>query len=182
MCSNFNWTLYFVISPYVKVLSFCHLFLSLCTNFFAFVINDHKGSILDRLRLSMSINRVRIIFPNWIQSRMLAKHITRFDPRTSFFTPHFKGYLDHVELNTYSSLSRSNTRFTSPQTCYMLPLDQVKHRSNSGTIQASNLFDFHEWAHRIWGMTRYTKHVLSKGCMPCQSTFTLDCSKERHVI
>ena len=34
--------------------------------FFPFVINDHKGSILDRLRLSMSINGVRIIFPNLV--------------------------------------------------------------------------------------------------------------------
>ena len=30
----------------------------------------------------------------------------------------------------------------------MLPLDKVKHRSNSGTIQASNSFDFHEWAYK----------------------------------
>jgi hypothetical protein len=42
-----------------------------------------------------------------------------------------KGYLDNV-LNTFSSFSRSNTRFTSPQTSYMLPLDHIKHRSNSG--------------------------------------------------
>ena len=73
--------------------------------------------------------------------------------------------LYHVELNTYSSFSRSNTRFTSPQTCHILPLDQVKHRSNSGTIQALNLFDFHEWAYKIWGMTRCTTHVLRKECM-----------------
>ena len=62
----------------------------------------------------------------------------------SFFTPHFKGYLDNVELNTYSSFSRLNATFTSPQTCHMLPLDQVNHISDSGTIQASNPFDFHE--------------------------------------
>ena len=43
--------------------------------------------------------------------------------------------LYHVELNTYSTFSRLNTRFTSPQTCHMLPLDHVKHKSNSGTIQ-----------------------------------------------
>ena len=29
----------------------------------------------------------------------------------------------------------------------MLPLDHFKHTSNSGTIQASNSFDFHEWAY-----------------------------------
>ena len=62
----------------------------------------------------------------------------------SFFTPHFKGYLDNIELNTYSSFSRSNTRFTSPQVCHMLPLDQIKHRSNSGTIQISKSFDFRD--------------------------------------
>ena len=45
-------------------------------NYFSpFVINDHKGSILDRLRLSMSINGVMIIFPNLVQSRTLAKDI-----------------------------------------------------------------------------------------------------------
>ena len=59
------------LSPYVKVLplSLISLFLS------PFVINDHKGSILDRLRLSMSINGVRIIFPNLVQSIILAKDI-----------------------------------------------------------------------------------------------------------
>jgi hypothetical protein len=78
----------------------------------------------------------------------------------------FQGFiLYHVKLNTYSSFSRLNTRFTSPQTCHMLPLDQFKHRSNSGTIQASNSFYFHEWAYKTWGMTRYTKHILSKRCM-----------------
>ena len=60
------------------------------------------------------------------------RYLTRFDPMTSFFTPHSKGYLDNVELNSLNSFSRLNTRFTSPQTCHMLPLDQVKHRSNSG--------------------------------------------------
>ena len=30
----------------------------------------------------------------------------------------------------------------------MLPLDHIKHRSNSGTTQASNSFDFHEWAYK----------------------------------
>ena len=72
------------------------------------------------------------------------RYLTQFDPRTSFFTPRFKGYLDHVELNTYSSFSISNTRFRSPQTCHILPLNQVKHRGNRGTIQASTSFDFHE--------------------------------------
>ena len=64
----------------------------------------------------------------------------------------------------------------------MPSLDQIKHRSNSDTIQASNSFDFHEWAYKTWEMTRCTKQVLRKGCMPCQSIFILDCSKERHVI
>jgi hypothetical protein len=48
-------------------------------------------------------------------------------------------------LESYNSnFLRSNTRLISPQTCHMLPLDQVKHRSYSGTIQALNSFDFHE--------------------------------------
>ena len=63
VCSNFNWSPYFHISPYVKVLPLCHRF-TIFMQFLPFVINDQKGSILDRLRLSMSINGVRIIFPN----------------------------------------------------------------------------------------------------------------------
>ena len=50
----------------------------------------------------------------------------------------------------------------------MLPLDHFKHRSNSGTIQASNSFDFYEWAYKTWGMTRCIKQVLSKGWMTYQ--------------
>ena len=44
----------------------------------------------------------------------------------------------------------------------MLPLDQNKHRSNSGTIQSSKSFIFREWAYSMWKMSRCTKHVLSK--------------------
>jgi hypothetical protein len=36
----------------------------------------------------------------------------------------YKGYLDHVELHIMSLFTRFNTRFASPQTCHMLPLDQ----------------------------------------------------------
>ena len=32
----------------------------------------------------------------------------------------------------------------------MLPLDHFKHTSNSGTIQASNSFDFHEWLDALY--------------------------------
>ena len=63
------------LSSYVKVLPLCHLITIFVHYFSPFVINDHKGSILDRLRLSMSINRVRINFPNFVQSRTLAKVI-----------------------------------------------------------------------------------------------------------
>jgi hypothetical protein len=132
VCSNFNWSPYFVI-----FLPLCHLFTIFVHYFSLFIINDYKGSILDSLRLSMSINGGENHFPK-IGSiyNSCQRYFTRFDPRTSFFTPPIRVILYHVELNTYSSFSRSNTRFTSPQTCYMLPLDQVKHRSNSGTIQA----------------------------------------------
>jgi hypothetical protein len=78
--------------------------------------------------------------------------------------------MHHVELNTYSSFSRLNSRFTRPQTCHMLPLDHFKHTSNSGTIQASNSFDFHKWASDMMGLTRCTKQVLSNGWMTYQST------------
>ena len=54
------------LSPYVKVLPLCHLTLSLC-NFSPFVINDHKCSILDRLRLSMS----KIFNSVWSKDKLL---------------------------------------------------------------------------------------------------------------
>ena len=57
-------------------------------------------------------------FPNLVQSRLLRVH----------FLDQTLGLQAH-------------------KTCHMLPLDQIKHRSNSGTIQASNSFDFHEWAY-----------------------------------
>jgi hypothetical protein len=88
---------------------------------------------------------VRIIFPILVQSRLLAKDIELglIQGQASSYLQ-MRVIMHHVELNTYISLSRSNTRFTSPQTCHMLPLDHFKHTSNSGTIQASNSFDFHE--------------------------------------
>ena len=42
------------------------------------------------------------------------------------------------------AVDRKSCSVTSPQTCHMLPLHHFKHTSNSGTIQASNSFDFHE--------------------------------------
>ena len=52
----------------------------------------------------------------------------------------------------------------------MLPLDHIKHRSNSGTIQASSSFSFHEWAYKHEGMTRCTKYVLSIGHLDAWSS------------
>ena len=75
VCSNFNWYPYFQSSPPMSKFSpFVIFSLSLC-NFSPFVINDHKGLILHRLILSMSINGVRIIFLYLVQSRTLAKDI-----------------------------------------------------------------------------------------------------------
>ena len=62
----------------------------------------------------------------------------------------------------------------------MLPLDHFNNRGNSGTIQALNPFDFHEWAWDMIGMTRYTKQVLSNGWMTCQSI--LPCFARRRVM
>jgi hypothetical protein len=52
----------FIFSPYVKVLPLCHIFLIFVYYFSPFIINDNKGSILDRLRLLMSINGVIFLF------------------------------------------------------------------------------------------------------------------------
>jgi hypothetical protein len=85
------------------------------------------------------------LMTNLVQSRSLAKDI-QLGLIQGQASSHLqmRVIMHHVELNTYSLFSRSNTRFTSPQTCHMLPLDHIKHGSNSGTIQASNSFDFHE--------------------------------------
>ena len=73
---NFNWSPSFVISlPLCQILPLCCLFTIFVHYFSPFVINDHKGLILNRLRLSISINGVRIISPNLVQSRSLAKDI-----------------------------------------------------------------------------------------------------------
>ena len=53
----------------------CYLFTIFVHYFSPFVINDLKGLILNRQRLSISINGVRIIFPNLVQSRSFAKDI-----------------------------------------------------------------------------------------------------------
>lgn len=45
-------------------------------------------------------------------------------------------------LNTYGHAYDLNTRFASPQTCHMPPLDQYIIESNSGAIHASKTFDF----------------------------------------
>ena len=56
---------------------FLPLFLFLLLSLFLspFVINDHKGLNYRQVGLSMPINRVMIIFPNLVQSRILAKDI-----------------------------------------------------------------------------------------------------------
>ena len=84
-------------------------------------------------------------FPNLVQSRSFAKDI-KLGLIQEQASSHLqiRVIMHHVELNTYSSFSRLNIRFTSPQTYHMLPLDHFKHTSNSGTIQASNSFNFHE--------------------------------------
>ena len=75
VCSNLNWSLLSYLSPYVKFSLSCFSPPIFMNYFSPFVINDHKGSILDRLRLSMSINGVMIIFSNLVQSRIFAKYI-----------------------------------------------------------------------------------------------------------
>jgi hypothetical protein len=168
--SNFNWSPSFLLSYYIFVSLPLSLWItSIFVNYFSpFVIDDHKRwvQILDRLCETMLSEDH---FPKFGSIKITCqKYLTRLDPRISF-TPQSKGYLMPCWVkNTYSSFSRSNTRFTSPQTNHMLPLDHFKHRGNSGTIQASNSFDFHEWAYRTWGMTWCTKQVLSKGWMTCQ--------------
>ena len=62
--------------------------------------------------------------------------------------------MHHVELNTCSSFSRSNTRFTSPQTCHIIAVP-YKHQIHLIFLNEP----------KTWGMTRCTKQVLSKGCM-----------------
>ena len=83
-----------LIDPLTSIfLPLCYLFTIFVHYFSPFVINDHKGSILDRLRLSMSINGVRIVFPNSVQSRYLPK---------TFNSVWSKGKLFHTSLQGLS--------------------------------------------------------------------------------
>ena len=126
---------------------------------------------------------VRIIFPNFGSIyNTCQRYLTQYDPRSSFFTPHFKGYLDHVDLNTYSSFSRSNTRFKSPQTGHMLPLDHVKHRSNSGTNKHKIhlIFMNEPIKHEKW-LDALNKSLTKDVCMPINFYLGLPEGKARHI-
>ena len=95
------------LSPYVKfspLLSFHYLstlislFFSPCTNIFVFSLPlssmTTKVQNVDRLRLSMLINVGEDHFPKFGLIQIIyQRYLTRFDPRTSFFTPSNKGYL-----------------------------------------------------------------------------------------
>ena len=142
------------LSPYVKFPRITYIFVSLPFVVFSlslYTISPPLSSLtikvqnVDRLRLSMSINGVRTIFPNLVQPRTFAKDIQLglIQVQASSHLQ-IRVILYHVELNTYSLFSISNTKFASPQTCHMLPQDHFKHTNNSGTIQTSKSFDFHE--------------------------------------
>ena len=121
---NFNWSLSFVISlPLCQILPY-HSYLC---------FSPPLSTISTKGELKLWIG--------WGETMWNKDHFLNFG---SISHLQIRVILYHAELNTYCSFSRSNTRFTSPQTCHMLPLDHFKHTSNSGTIQASNLFDFHE--------------------------------------
>jgi hypothetical protein len=126
------------ITPYL-----CNLSSFICEFLSPFVTKYYKrwAPILDRLGWKWGL-----FSQIWFNLNDLPKKFNSVWSKDKLLHTTFIGYLAHVELNSFSSLARSNTRFTSPQTCHMLPLDQVNHISNSSTIQASNSFDFHEWA------------------------------------
>ena len=85
VCSKFNWSSYFVISLLLcqnLPLSLTSLFLPLVVfSLSLYTISPPLSSMttkvqnVDRLRLSMPINGVRIIFPNLVQFRTFAKGI-----------------------------------------------------------------------------------------------------------
>jgi hypothetical protein len=109
-----------------------------------FVIKYHKrwAQILDRF----GWNHIMwgSFYSIWFNLDPLPKKFNSVWSKDKLLHATYIGYLVHVELNPLSTLARLNTRIASPQTCHMLPLDHIKHRSNSGTIQASNSFDFHK--------------------------------------
>ena len=95
MCSNFNWSVYFVISPLCQsslplsdYFSPYHLYLCFSPRLSSMTI---KVQILDRLWW----NHVKWGSFSQIGSiKITCKiYLTRFDLRTSFFTPSNKGYL-----------------------------------------------------------------------------------------
>ena len=106
-----------------------------------------KGRANFRGHCSLKDVELGQILSYWFNLDSLPKHIIRFEPKTSFFTPHDKGYLAYIELNIYSTFSRFNTRIASPQTCHMSPLVHIKHRSNSGHIHTLKWF-YLPWMNR----------------------------------
>jgi hypothetical protein len=124
----------------------CQSYLIFVNYFSPFIIKYHKrwAQILDRLGWNhvMWGSFLKI----WFNIDHLPKKFNSVWSKDKLLHTTFIGYLAHVELNHFVSFSKFNTRFISPQTCHMLPLDYVKYRSNSATIQASNPFDFHGWA------------------------------------
>ena len=103
-----NITNIFCFSPMHQFLCYFSLFLS------PFAINDHTGLKGGQVEI-INVNQWGEDYISKFSSNqnICQRYLTRFDPRTSFFTPPNKVILYHVELNTQSSFSRSNTRFTS---------------------------------------------------------------------
>ena len=83
-------------SQYTNIFCFSpHVLISLISLFFSpFVINDHKGSKSRQVEI-INVNQWgEDYFSKFDPIQIICqRYLTRFDPRTSFFTPPNKGYL-----------------------------------------------------------------------------------------
>lgn len=140
---SFDPSLLSYLSPFVYF-SFLRVdFISfLCTSLSPFVNNCHKGCQI----LIGQVNHERVSVWDQFYHFGSNQHICISELLGLIQEQAFSHILQWLScscwLNTYGHAYDLNTRFASPQTCHMPPLDQYIIESNSGAIHTSNSFDF----------------------------------------
>ena len=147
LCTFLSPFIYLYISLPLRWISF------LCTFLSPFVNNCHKGCQI----LIGQVNHERVSVWDQFYHFGSNQHICISELLGLIQEQAFSHILQWLScscwLNTHGHAYDLNTRFASPQTCYMPPLDQYIIESNSGAIHTSNSFDF-SWMSlfecRIW--------------------------------
>ena len=115
--SNFNWTNF----PPLSTFLFCQVLM--------WQVNQERVSMWDQFYHFGSNQHICISELHGLIQEQAFSHILHWLSCSCW-------------LNTYGHAYDLNTRFASPQTCHMPPLDQYIKENNSGAIHTSNLFDF----------------------------------------